>query len=174
MATLQQRITLLAQGIATDIKGLKTDTGVLANLTTTAKGNLVAAINELQGVIAAATNIDDTKGNGDTTFTWSADKIYDTIEAAKTAVKNDLLGGAAAAFDTLKELEDALGADASFATTIAAELNNRVRFDSVQSLTNPQKQQARDNIGAISGADLTAAIGDPDTDLVALYEAAKV
>ena len=171
---LQQRITLLAQGIAVDIKGLRTDVGSLSALTTTAKSSLVAAINELQGVIAAATNIDDTKGNGDTGFTWSADKIFDTIEAAKTAVKNDLLGGAAAAFDTLKELEDALGADANFATTIAGELANRVRFDAAQTLTNPQKQQARDNIGAISGADLTTAIGDPDTDLVALYEAAKV
>lgn len=170
---LQQRITLLAQGIATDIKGLTTNQGSLSGLNTNAKNNLVAAINELQGVIAAATNIDDTKGNGDTTFTWSADKIYDTIEAAKIAVKNDLLGGAAAAFDTLKELQDALGADAAFATTIATELGNRVRFDAAQTLTNAQKLQARENIGAISAADLTTAIGDPDTDLVAAYEAAK-
>ena len=174
MATLQERITLLAQGIGTDIKALITNQGVLANLNTNAKGNLVAAINELQGVIAAATNLDDSKGNGDTTFTWSADKIFDTIEAAKIAVKDDLLGGASAAFDTLKELQDALGADTNYAATIAAELNNRVRFDSAQTLTNAQQLQARQNIAAASMDDVTLAFGNPDTDLVAVYEAAKV
>ena len=41
---------------------------------------------------------------------------------AATAVKNEILGGAGAAFDTLKELAAALGNDANFANTITREL----------------------------------------------------
>ena len=44
------------------------------------------------------------------------------VSNAATAVKNEILGGAGAAFDTLKELADALGNDANFARTIAKEL----------------------------------------------------
>jgi hypothetical protein len=79
------------------------------------------------------------------------------------------VGGAGAALDTLKELADALNNDPSFATTIATQIANRVRFDDAQVLTAPQKAQARANIGAQSAA----AIGDPDRDLVADYNTAK-
>ena len=173
MATLEQRITLAVQGIGADIKALRQADGNLTLLTTAAKSNLVSAINELASAQASATNINDSAGNGDTSVTWSADKIFDTVTTAINAVKAEVLGGAGAAFDTLKELQDALGADANYATTIAAELANRVRFDAAQTLTAAQSLQARTNIGALSAADLTAAIGDPDTDLVALYDAAK-
>lgn len=44
------------------------------------------------------------------------------VSNAVTAVKNEILGGAGAAFDTLKELAAALGNDANFARTIADEL----------------------------------------------------
>ena len=44
------------------------------------------------------------------------------VSNAATAVKNEILGGAGAAFDTLKELAAALGNDANFARTIADEL----------------------------------------------------
>ena len=80
------------------------------------------------------------------------------------------MGGAGAALDTLKELADALGNDPSFATTIATQIANRVRFDDVQVLTAPQKAQACDNIGAAS----LVATGDLDRDFAAAYTAAKV
>ena len=48
--------------------------------------------------------------------------LADMVSNAATAVKNEILGGAGAAFDTLKELADALGNDANFARTIANEL----------------------------------------------------
>lgn len=161
---MNQRITLLAQAIAADVKSLKASVGDLTGLSTTAKSNLVAAINELRGMITAnAAVIDDTKGNGDTGFTWSADKIYDTIEAAKAAVKSDLLGGADAAYDTLKELQDIIKADETTAAALATAVNNRVRFDDAQALTQAQKAQACANIG----------IGDPDTDFAAAYATAK-
>ena len=171
--TLEQRLIALAQVIGADIKALNLAQGSLSTLATTAKANLVAAINELKTALDNAGTggvaIDDAAGDGDTTVTWSADKIHDTIEAAKLAVKNDLTAGAAAALDTLSELAAALNNDPAFAATIAAEIANRVRYDAAQTLTAPQMTQARANIGAQSAA----AIGNPDRDLVADYNAAK-
>lgn len=48
--------------------------------------------------------------------------LADMVSNAAGAVKNEILGGAGAAFDTLKELADALGNDANFANTITSEL----------------------------------------------------
>ena len=48
--------------------------------------------------------------------------LADMVSNAATAVKNEILGGAGAAFDTLKELAAALGNDANFARTIADAL----------------------------------------------------
>jgi hypothetical protein len=162
--SLETRIIALAQAIGTDVKTLTIKQGDLTSLSTTAKGNLVAAINELYGAVGGAgVQINDTAGSGDTLVTWSADKIYDTIEAAKLAIKNDLVNGASAALDTLSELASALNNDPSFAVTIATELGNRVRFDSAQTLTAAQKLPACTNIG----------IGDPERDLAAAYVTAK-
>ena len=162
--SLATQIVALAQAIGADIKDLRTKQGDLTSLTTTAKGTLVAAINELKTALAGAgAAINDTAGNGATTVTWSADKIFDTIEAAKVAVKADLTNGAAAALDTLNELAAALGNDPSFAATIATELGNRLRFDAAQVLTTPQKLQACTNLG----------IGDPEHNFAAAYTTAK-
>ena len=181
MATLEQRIIALAQAIGTDVKDIRTKNGDLTALNTSTKLSLVAAINELKGSIAAiagtGVGINDAAGNGDTAVTWSADKIFDTIEAAKTAVRDSILGGASAALDTLKELADALGNDPALAATISADLAKRVRFDAAQVLTGTERQQARANIQAAAAADLTAlstAIGNPDYDFAADYQAATV
>lgn len=172
--TLEQRIIALAQAMGADIKAATLARGDLAALTTTAKASLVAAINELQAAVDALGSggsavIDDNAGDGDTAVTWSADKIHDVVQAAMSAVKNELTDGAGAALDTLKELADALGNDPSFAATIAAEISNRVRYDAAQALTAPQQSQARSNIGAVAAAD----VGDTDRDFVADYSAAK-
>ena len=168
--SLETRIVALAQAVGADVKALTAAQGSLSALNTTTKTSLVAAINELMTLIGGAgAQINDSAGNGDTSVTWSADKIFDSIEAAKIAVKNDLVNGAGAALDTLNELAAALGNDPSFAATIATEIANRVRFDAAQTLTQPQMAQARANIGAQSAA----AIGDPDRDLVADYNTAK-
>lgn len=171
--TLEQRLIALAQAIGADVKALLQAQGSLSALSTTAKNNLVAAINELKtalgNAVTGGVTIDDAAGDGATTVTWSADKIVDAIEVAKTAVKNDLTAGAAAALDTLSELAAALNNDPAFAATIAAEIANRVRYDAAQTLTQPQMAQARANIGAQSAE----AIGDPDHDIVADYTAAK-
>ena len=162
--TLEVRVVALAQAIGTDVKALTTAVGSLSGLTTTAKNNLVAAINEIAQAAANATGIDDGVTSG--AATWSSSKISSEISGAIS----DLVGGAGAALDTLKELADALGNDPSFATTIATQIANRVRFDEAQVLTAPQKAQACDNIGAAS----LVATGNLDRDFAAAYTAAKV
>lgn len=175
--SLELKLVALAQAVGADVKNLTLKQGDLTTLNTTTKGSLVGAINELLTLIGSAgAAIDDAAGNGNTAVTWSADKIFDTIEAAKTAVKNDLTNGATAALDTLSELAAALGNDPNFATTIATGLSNRVRVDAVQTFTSPQQTQGRANIGAAAASDLTAlttGLGNYDRDFAAEYATAK-
>lgn len=91
----------------------------------------------------------------------------DKIAAAKTAVKNEILGGASAAYDTLLEIQTQLQSDGSALAGIMTALGLRVRVDEAQSLTDVQKAQARANIGAISTADLGA-----EVDYVAEFNSA--
>ena len=166
MATLSERIKAVVQAIGADIKALKIANGDLTSLTTTNKTNLVAAINELKALTGQpqGAQIDDAAGNGATTVVWSADKVFDTIEAAKLAVKNELTDGAGTALDTLKELAAALGDNPNFAAEIATALSKRVRVDADQVFTALEKKQGCENLG----------IGDPDYDFVTDYTAAKV
>jgi hypothetical protein len=162
--SLETRIIGLAQAIGTDIKTLTAKQGDLTSLSTTAKGNLVAAINELYGLLGSSgAVIDDTAGDGATAVTWSANKIFDSIEAAKVAVQNSILGGASAAYDTLKELQDLIVNDEGLLTALTTAVSKRVRFDDVQTLTTAEKLQACTNIG----------IGNPESDFAASYATAK-
>lgn len=168
--TLETRLIDLAQAVGSDIKTLTNNQGSLPALTTTAKNSLVAAINELQSLIGSgggSSVIDDNAT--DTTHAWSASKIAAVVDAAKLAVKNDLVNGAGTALDTLKELADALGNDPNFAATIATDISKRVRFDAAQTLSPAEQTQARTNIAAYGAAE----IGDPDHNFVADYNAAK-
>jgi hypothetical protein len=194
MATLEQRLVAVTQAFGADIKAARLARGDLTQLTTTNKTNLVAAINEVFAAIGAAgAAINDTSGDGETTFTWSANKIFDEIAAARLSLKNELTSGAAAALDTFAELAAAMGNDPNFATTIATGLGLRVRVDASQTFTAPQRNQARNNIGAGSAVDVTQAlaetaalassvtgletfetnVGNTDVDLVATYVTAK-
>ena len=107
--SLSTNVTNLATRVGTEVKALRTllnaNAADLSALTTTAKGNLVAAINELQAALAnAGAHINDAATN--TTETWSSSKISTQITAALSA----LTTGAPAALDTLDELAAALGA----------------------------------------------------------------
>ena len=157
MATQQQRITELAQAIAQDIRELKSTQGLLDNLTTSNKASLVDALNELHSAITSATGIDD--NTVDANATWSSYKITQSINTAIS----ELVNGSDSALDTLRELADALGNDANFATTIATQMGKRVRVDATQTFTVEEQAQGCANLG----------IGNPDTDLLAVYIAAK-
>lgn len=178
--SLELKIAALIAAVGGDVKVLLNKIGDTTSLTTTAKANLVAAINELKTAVttlqAGSSTINDAAGNGDVNVTWSADKIHDEIVARVQAAKNDLLGGAGASLDTLKELADALNNDASYAANIAAMLTKRLAVDAVQTFTNAEKIQARVNIGAAADTELQQLktdLGNVDADLVALYNTAK-
>lgn len=166
MATFSERVKAIAIAMGADVKALKLADGDLSALTTTNKTNLVNAINELKELTdkPSGAQINDVLGDGATDVVWSADKVFDSIEAAKLAVKNDLTNGAGAALDTLKELADAIDGNPSFAADMALAMAKRVRVDADQVFSALEKKQACNNIG----------IGDPDYNFVADYLAAKV
>lgn len=115
------------------------------------------ALDALEEEVASATNIkDDAVG---TTTTYSSSKIVSEINAAKQAVKDDLLGGAGEAYDTLKELQTAIEANKDLIEAFEAVAAGHVKFDAAQALTDDQKAQARTNIGAVSAADHEALAG---------------
>lgn len=159
--TQEQRIVAAFQVVAADVKTLTTAQGSLGALTTVAQTSLVAAINELQTEINAAGGsiINDAAVSGNTTETFSANAILAKIAQVKT----DILGGAAAAYDTLLELQTAIQNEETATTSILTAIGFRVRFDAAQTLTAPQQLTACTNIG----------VGNPDRDLVAVYVAAK-
>lgn len=173
MATRSARIIELAQAIGADIKNLRSQIGVLADLDTSAKTSLVEAINEIVTTSIGGI-INDAGTVGATTTTWSTDKIIAALTSSAQDIKDDILDGAGTAFDTLKELATALGDDPAFATTIMDALGLRLRVDAVQTFTEPQKTQARTNIGAISQSEVVTLYGDPDHNFLAEYTASKV
>ena len=157
--TLQLRLEALATVIGADIKTLSANQGNLAALSTTAKGSLVAALNEVKAIASAAGAINDAAANNSTTETYSANKITAVVNTAITQV----IGGASAAYDTLVEIQAILQGDGTSIANLLTAVGNRVRFDAAQTLTAPQILQACQNIG----------IGNPDSDLVSVYTTAK-
>ena len=164
--SLQVRVESLVLRLAAEFKTIHGEIGTLANLSTLDKTNLVSAINELRSQIttmSGATFINDANVAA-TGTTFSASKITSLLDSLKA----DLLGGADAAFDTLKELQTAILNDQTGISALLAAVDKRVRFDAVQTLTAPEQLQARQNIGAVAQTD----IGDTETDFVAIFEAA--
>lgn len=163
--SLATNIANLATRVATECKALRTlingNAADLSSLTTTAKGNLVLAVNELKASITALgspATINDAATNS--SQTWSSTKINGEI----TAALNAAIDGAPGALDTLNELAAAIGDDASFASTVTTALGNRVRYDAAQTLTTPQQAQACANIG----------VGDPESNFVTTFNAGLV
>ncbi|MGE9985374.1 hypothetical protein [Desulfovibrio sp. SGI.169] len=154
MASLSESVSSLATRVGAECKTLHSKIGALADLTTTEKGNLVAALNELQAALENASNIDD--ANASTSTTYSSSKIASEILAASNALKADLLGGAGEAYDTLKELADLIQTNQSAIDALEALAAGHVKYDAAQTLTDEQKEQARANIGASAASDVTS------------------
>lgn len=175
MTTLVTRLQDLATRVATECKAIRTllsnNTADLSALATTAKTNLVAAINELKdglddAVAGGGAVIDDGESSS-TTETWSITKIASEIADAASAVQAAILNGAGSAYDTLAELQALLEADDSAIAGINAALGNRLKFDAAQTLTTGQKAQGNANLGAAALADT----GTLDTNFVTTFEA---
>ena len=164
--SMATNLTDFATRVATECKALRTfingNLADLSALNTTAKGNLVAAVNEVKAAVDAlssgAAGIDD--GVTATTSTWSSTKI----SAELTAQLNAVLDGAPGALDTLNELAAAIADDANYAATVTAALGKRVSVEA-QTFTAPEQLQARTNIGAASAAD----VGDTTTNFVTAF-----
>lgn len=107
-------------------------------------------IKKVRGEVAKKVEIDDAQASA--TKTYSSQKVDSQITAAKQSVKNDLLGGAGEAYDTLKELADALVTNKDAITALQQIAKGHVQFDKAQALNDDQKKQARANIGALSAA----------------------
>nr|WP_164081885.1 hypothetical protein [Stenotrophomonas pavanii] len=160
--SLATRIESLVIRVAQEFNDVRAKTGNLANLTTTDKSNLVAAINELKAAVVSSSEIDD--ANIAISSTYSSSKIVTLLDA----LKSEILGGADAAYDTLLEIQQLLQNGTTGLDALLAAVNNRVRFDAAQTLTAPEQAQARSNIGAVAVSD----VGDTDTDFVAVFEGA--
>ncbi|QJD49582.1 hypothetical protein HWD32_gp04 [Gordonia phage Secretariat] len=143
--------------------GAGTSNLILGTTSSTAKaGNYVPTWSEVTGkpvVIAAGADAQAAR----TAIGAQSEADVDAKVAA-------LVGGAGETLDTLKELADALGNDANFATTVTTALGNRLRVDAAQTLTETQKTQGRSNLDVYSKTE----IGNPETNLVSVFEAAIV
>ena len=162
--SLATRIESLVIRVAQEFNDVRAKAGNLANLTTTDKSNLVAAINELKAAVVSSAVIDD--AHVATTTTYSSNKIVSLLDALKT----EILGGADAAYDTLVEIQQLLQNGTTGLDALLAAVNNRVRFDAAQTISAPEQAQARSNIGAVAATD----VGNTDTDFVAVFVGALV
>lgn len=151
--SLESRVSEFAARTGQEIKKVR---GEIATSNTAAEAltQRVAAnegaITNLQSEVAKKVEIDDAQTSA--TKTYSSQKVDSQITAAKQSVKNDLLGGAGEAYDTLKELADALVTNKDAITALQQIAQGHVQFDKAQSLNDEQKKQARANIGALSAA----------------------
>jgi hypothetical protein len=155
--TLQQRLSALITAAKNETKALRTlisgtASGDATGLNTTA-GNLVAAINEIKATADAAggggASINDAATN--TTDAWSSNKIAAEIS---TAIVNALEG---------QDLSD-VAAAISAAAAARADLATSASVDTLAA-TVANKANAADIY-------TRAQLGNPDTDLVALWNAA--
>ena len=71
-----------------------------------------------------------------------------------------VVGGAPATFDTLKEISDYIETDKTGASAMATSINNRLRIDEQQTLSEQQQ------------SNVLGALGLTDTDFVSAYNTA--
>ena len=155
--TLIERLAAALTAIKVETKTLRTfisgaNNGTVAGLTTVAT-NLVAAINEVKASIAGFAAINDTAASGTTVY--SSNKTETRMAAVsaadRAALKVELLGGAGPTIDTLKEIADLLTSNTSTDAALAATVANKANSSDVYT---------------------QAQMGNPDTDLVAIWNAA--
>ena len=113
---------------------------------------ITTAINNLKGTAESGY---DTLGELQNAITKQKTALENSISQAKTDVKNELLGGAGAAFDTLNELAEALGNDPNFATTVLNKISAikgtpTSDYDSLEKIENKLKEEVSDREQAIT------------------------
>ena len=186
----EQRIKLLAEGIAADIKSLVATRGDLTSLTTINKTSLVAALNEVSaasptGVLFSAQNLADLQDPSVSRVNLgvlSDTQVTEQITAAVAALTLAGLGGlneaevdaraqsaiaanigmAPETLNTIQEIAAELASDDTAFATLSNLVTTKVSF-TPQTLDAAQRLQACLNIG----------VGNPDRDFLADYVAAR-
>lgn len=214
VSPLSAQINNLAVRIAKECKLIYTKLGDTTQLNTDNAESLVKAINSLKvnfdnamlAINANSADIDAAETAitalqkrlnsiiNDTTVStntvYSSSKVASEITKAKQEVKDDLLGGAGTAYDTLNELAELIESNQDSITALQNLAAGHVKYDNAQELTDAQKKQARDNINAVSQDEidfsaieatiasnkseidtLKADIGDLNTNFVTTFEA---
>lgn len=151
------------QATARSAIGAGTSNLVIGTTGTTAKaGNYVPAWSEVTGKPAVIASGADAAAARTAIGAMSSAEVDAKVAA--------LVNGAGATLDTLKEIADALGNDPNFAASMTTALGNRLRVDGAQTLTETQRGHGRSNLDVYSKTE----IGDPENNLVAVFEAALV
>ena len=188
---LENRIVLLAQGIAADIRTLLAQDGSLDLLNTVDKTSLVAAINEVSaaspvGVLFANSNLSDVQDAmvsrtnlGVRSNAEITSEITNAVAGVTLAVLGGLteaevdaraqaalaanIGTAPEVLNTIQEIAAELASDDTAFAALATTVATKISFSAVQTLTLTQKQQAASNIG----------IGNIDRNFLADYQTAR-
>ena len=127
--TQSERITLLAQAIGADIALLKTTIGDKADLSTTDKTNLVAAINELVIKINAVETLQQSSSEIDdsapmTNRVYSSNKVQSLINDINAILGTLTASGYADVGDGLKTLKDKVDALEQKTVDLTALIND--------------------------------------------------
>lgn len=131
---LVERINLFVKEVSKDVKGIR--------------GRLVVLENKPTG------SVDETALNS---------KVQESMNGLKTEIPNlvrptiseevaKVVDGAPEAFDTLKEISTYIESDKEGAAAMANSINNRLRFDESQTLSEEQKNNVLNSLG-LSDAD---------------------
>lgn len=137
---LIERINLFVKEISKDVKNIR--------------GRLVVLENKPVG------NVDEAALNN---------KVQESMNGLKTEIPNlvrptiseevaKVVGGAPETFDTLKEIATYIESDKAGASAMANSINNRLRFDEQQTLSDEQKNNVLNSLGL------------SDIDFVSVYQ----
>lgn len=162
--SLEINLSDLATRVGTEFKAVRGTLGDNADLLTTAKSTLVAAINEVYASTGGGDGVQINDGAVNLTETWSSQRSTDAINAAVAA----LVDSAPDLLDTLGELAAALGDDPDFATTITTQIAGKA--DAVHTHTASQisdsTETGRAVLTAASETAARTAIGAGTSSLV--------
>lgn len=150
-------LTVVSSGVTHDIAFLVTSGGGIDSLARGRIDSLDALITQINTQIAT---LEASPSGGGATILDTSNDTVNTLSSSKiisllAALKNELLGGAGPAFDTLIELANLIGQVDTEADGLLTLINNCVKF-TTQSLSAAQQLQARSNIAAASASDLAA------------------
>lgn len=155
LVTAINSIKTEVQTLESQVSGDEAKLGDLSDLSTQAKNSLVAAVNELNGRTPPAGSI----GTNASLTTDAKDSLVAAInevhalakspgdvDSKLQALKEEIVGGASGAYDTLKELETALQ-NKSDASDVVQQLTNVLRYDNNTALSEEHQNNVAAKLG---------------------------